>query len=105
MSDTRVRVCSAEDIDEDTGRAFDIAGKRIAIFRTGACVFAIGDECPHGNASLADGYVENGTVECPFHSGRFDLATGEPLSPPVTEPVPVYETKLESGDIWLILPA
>lgn len=51
---------------------------------------AISDVCSHGAVSLSDGEVEDCTVECWLHGSRFDLRTGEPLSPPAVRPVPVY---------------
>jgi nitrite reductase (NADH) small subunit len=59
------------------GRAFDIAGERIAIFNTRVGgVFAVQANCPHKGAPLADGLVGGTTVICPLHSWKFDLANG-----------------------------
>jgi 3-phenylpropionate/trans-cinnamate dioxygenase ferredoxin subunit len=51
---------------------------------------AISDICSHGAVSLSDGEVEDCTVECWLHGSKFDLRTGEPLSPPAVRSVPVY---------------
>lgn len=42
---------------------------------------AIEDACNHAGASLASGPREGGVVACPLHAYRFDLRTGELLSP------------------------
>ena len=55
---------------------------------------AISDICSHGAVSLSDGEVEGCTVECWLHGSKFDLRTGEPLSPPAVRPVPVYPLTL-----------
>ncbi len=57
--------------------------------------------CSHGQASLADGYLEDFLIECPLHQGTFDIRTGEPVDPPCTEPVRVYPTKVEDGFIYV----
>ena len=62
------------------GRTFNIAGERIAIFRTRADqVFATQAHCPHKNGPLADGLLGGSTLICPLHSWKWDLSTGEAL--------------------------
>ncbi|MBV8068951.1 MAG: Rieske (2Fe-2S) protein [Acidobacteriaceae bacterium] len=59
------------------GRSFEIAGERIAVFRTrGGRLFATQADCPHRNGPLADGLVGGSTVICPLHGWKFDLSTG-----------------------------
>ncbi|MFL6449416.1 MAG: Rieske (2Fe-2S) protein [Bryobacteraceae bacterium] len=63
------------------GRNFEIAGERIAVFRTRRGeVFATQAKCPHKNGLLADGLVGDGSVVCPLHAWKFDLTTGEALT-------------------------
>jgi 3-phenylpropionate/trans-cinnamate dioxygenase ferredoxin subunit len=40
-------------------------------------------------------------VECPRHGSAFDLETGEPHALPATQPVPVYDVKLEDDVVYL----
>jgi len=56
---------------------------------------ALNDLCSHGQVSLSDGEVEGATVECWLHGSRFDLGTGQPLSPPAVRAVPVYPLTVE----------
>ena len=60
-------------------------------------VYVIGDRCTHGDVSLSDGFVEDGTVECWAHGARFDLRSGKPLSLPAYEPVPVFAVTIVDG--------
>ncbi len=39
----------------------------------------------------------DGTIQCAWHGARFDCATGEVKQVPATEPLPVYEVKVEDG--------
>ena len=59
------------------------------MFRVGDVVYAIGDRCSHAEASLAEGEIFDGEVECPRHGSAFDLATGMPQTLPATRPVPL----------------
>lgn len=73
------------------------------MFRVEDDVYAIGDRCTHAEASLSEGEVFDGAVECPRHGSEFDLKTGSPASLPATTPVPTYEVEVENGTVFLIL--
>jgi len=45
---------------------------------------AVDDRCPHMSAPLSIGDLDGCVVACPLHSGRFDLATGDPVQMPTT---------------------
>ncbi|MGO3889944.1 MAG: non-heme iron oxygenase ferredoxin subunit [Paenalcaligenes sp.] len=64
-------------------------------------VHASQDLCTHGNASLSEGYIENGAIECPLHQGTFDILTGEALTAPCKLPLRVYHVKVEEDRIYL----
>lgn len=98
-----VELTRVETLPDDTGRRFDISGHRIAVFRVGDDVYAIGDRCSHAEASLAEGDLFDTEVECPRHGSAFDLTTGEPNALPATKPVPTYEVKVEDGVVLLHL--
>jgi 3-phenylpropionate/trans-cinnamate dioxygenase ferredoxin subunit/ethylbenzene dioxygenase ferredoxin subunit len=73
----------------------------ITIFHTDSGLFAIDDTCTHQDASLADGWVEDCTVECPLHESCFDLRTGEVSGPPAKIAVRTHRVGVEDGQIWL----
>ena len=99
----RVEITDVESLPRDRGVRVTVGDHRIAMFRIGDDVFAIGDRCSHAEASLAEGEIWDGHVECPRHGSEFDLKTGEPTSLPATAPVPVYEVSVEDGKIYLDL--
>jgi len=77
----RVTLGPISAIPEGEGRNFVIDGRRVAVFRArDGSVFATQAECPHKNGPLADGLLGSGTLICPFHSLKFDLATGKALN-------------------------
>ena len=109
MSDVSVateeyRVAGLSEIPLGEGRAFEVDGTRVAVFRTRAGgVFATQAECPHKRGPLADGLVGGTTVVCPLHDRIYDLATGAALVGECdirTYPVRV----LDDGAILLALP-
>lgn len=97
-----IEVARFDDLPEGRGVAVEVDGERIAVFRLGDAVHAIGDRCSHAEASLAEGEVFDGEVECPRHGSPFNLITGEPQALPATAPVPVYPTTVRDGIVYLI---
>lgn len=74
----------------------------IAVFNDGGDFFALDDTCSHENASLSDGWIEDGVVECPLHAGKFCLSSGEVLSMPATENVACHRLLVANGEIRLV---
>ena len=101
----RIEVGDLRTLPEAKGVRLDVGPHRIAVFRIGDEVYAIGDRCSHAEASLSEGAVweSDCTVECPRHGSEFDLRTGEALSLPATRPVPVYPVTIEDGSVYVTL--
>ncbi len=56
----------------------------VLVVHTSSGLAAIDDRCPHMAAPLSIGALDGCVVACPLHSGRFDLATGDPVQMPTT---------------------
>jgi 3-phenylpropionate/trans-cinnamate dioxygenase ferredoxin subunit len=65
--------------------------------------YAVGDRCSHADFSLSEGEVwaDEREIECWKHGSTFSLETGEPQSLPATTPVPVYDVRVEGGDVMV----
>ncbi len=99
-------LCQADQVPDDTGlRVQPEGGPAIAVFKVGGCYHALDDLCTHGEASLAEGYVEDGAIECPWHAGKFDIRTGKPLSAPCIVPVRTHALEQRGAAIFRIVPA
>ena len=98
-------LCDADDVPQDFGlRAEPDGHAAIAVFRLGDAFHATADTCTHGAASLCDGHVEDGQVECPWHAGRFDIRTGQATASPCTDPLRVYPTRVVDGIVQALVP-
>lgn len=100
---SRYPIAKKGDIPRGEGRAFPYDDRMIAIFNDEEVYFAIDDFCPHQGASLACGYVENGTVACPWHAWRFRLSDGAWLDNPKIK-VDAFPVEIEGEQIYLIVP-
>ena len=99
------RVASMAEVPEGELRAFDLTGARVALVHVEQELFAIADECPHDQRSLAEGSLghDEDSVVCPGDGSEFDLRTGEPLDGPAVDPVPVFPVRERDGWIEVVL--
>lgn len=97
----RVEVGLLEELPRGRGHRVEFGPHRVALFRVGDEVYAIGDRCSHAEASLSEGELYGTEVECPRHGSAFDVTTGEVLGLPATRPVPVYRVAVEDGTVYL----
>jgi nitrite reductase (NADH) small subunit len=101
----RVLIGNADQIPRGEGRAFAIAGRRIALFHTQSGeVFATQAECPHLHGPLADGLTGASTVICPLHERAYDLRTGQGLNGEQSVLAVYPISRGEDGRIWLTMP-
>jgi nitrite reductase/ring-hydroxylating ferredoxin subunit len=105
MSDQTVRVCSASDIPENSVRQFEIGDKTLAVYNIDGAYYATNDECTHGAASLADGFLDGDVIECNLHFGAFHVPTGKPVAQPCSIALRTYKVTVENDDILVDLNA
>lgn len=107
LKETRVRIAiDPADVVEGEPKQLCVVGRGpIAIYKVDGEYFATEDTCTHGDASLADGLQEGFVIECPFHSGTFDIRTGKALTSPVSEDLRTYRVTLEGGELIVYLDA
>lgn len=101
MPDTFSPAFKLDDLPEGESRRCEFDGATVALFRVEGCVYATQDECTHGRASLADGYLIGNEVECPLHQGMFNVRTGAVTSAPCTQALKTYAVDIRDGVIHL----
>ena len=93
------RICAVADVAPDSAISVEVGRNDVAIVNSNGQFYAIADECSHASIPLSEGDVGDGEIECYLHGSRFDLATGEPLGLPATEPVAVYPCQVSGEDV------
>ncbi len=96
-------IARSEEIEEGKGRPYQLKGHRIAIIRHAGSLYALDDLCPHADASIAFGPVENGCIACPWHYAEFDLRTGAVLSGPSPRGIRTYRVREGDGIVEICL--
>jgi 3-phenylpropionate/trans-cinnamate dioxygenase ferredoxin subunit len=105
MSDG-IRVAAVDDVEPGEALVLDTAvtatDEPISLFRDDdGTYYALDDTCSHEDASLADGWVEAGEVECPLHATRFCLKDGVPMCLPATKPVRTHQVEVRGDEVFL----
>ncbi|HET9289121.1 MAG TPA: cytochrome P450 [Gaiella sp.] len=93
----------ADDSPEGVLRRVEVEGRAVCVGRTAGGWVAFDDTCTHEECSLAEGELDGGVVVCPCHGSEFDVRTGDVLTPPALEPLPIYEARQEEGALLVRL--
>ncbi|HKY26134.1 MAG TPA: cytochrome P450 [Gaiella sp.] len=96
-------VGEAGDAPEGHLRRVEAGGRAVCIGRLGGAWIAFDDTCTHEECSLAEGELDGSVVVCPCHGSEFDVRTGDVLTPPALEPLPIYEAREDDGALLVRL--
>ena len=76
-----IEIGKAAELRQQEVSCFQYNGQKFVLIYNNQQFFLLDDECPHKAASLCEGRVHNGAIECPWHKARFELTSGKGLSP------------------------
>jgi 3-phenylpropionate/trans-cinnamate dioxygenase ferredoxin component len=93
----------AIDVPRDTVKAVMLNGVSLLLIHTEDGLYAIENRCSHAEEPLACGRVKYGWISCPAHGARFDLGTGEALTPPATAAIRTYPVRIDGDAISVAL--
>ena len=81
--------------------AIEVDGIPVCVVKVADEVFAVADTCTHSEASLSEGEVTGGKIECWLHGAEFDLKTGEALTPPATQVLKTFNVKRNGNQLTI----
>ena len=95
------RLGPADQIPYGEGRAFEVGGEQVAVFRKrDGSLRALSAVCPHKGGPIADGQIDGSIVLCPLHMNAFELSTG--CSTTGQEPLRSWQVEVDdAGEIVL----
>lgn len=97
------RAASLATIPPGGVKGVDLGDTPIALYNLDGRIYATHGICTHALAFLAEGFVEDGKIECPLHQGQFDIRTGKALCSPVTQAIKTFAAKVEGDDVFVDL--
>jgi nitrite reductase/ring-hydroxylating ferredoxin subunit len=78
------RLLATEALPAGSMRRISQGDLDVLLAHTSAGIVVVDDRCPHMSAPLSIGTLDGCLIDCPLHSGRFDLSTGETVKMPTT---------------------
>ena len=103
MAGEWVKVGPEGEVAEGEMSSFGAGDRMVAIANVDGDLHAFDDTCTHQGCSLAEGELDDTTVQCPCHGSQFDVTTGEVIGGPATESVDVYQLRVESGEVQVLI--
>jgi nitrite reductase/ring-hydroxylating ferredoxin subunit len=98
-----VVVARKDELRDGQMKLVRIGDRRIVLARTDKGYVAFDDRCSHRGASLADGVLIGGTVQCLWHGSRFDCATGKVTGGPARDAISTYKVSEQPDGIAVAL--
>ncbi|HCG91611.1 MAG TPA: Rieske (2Fe-2S) protein [Dehalococcoidia bacterium] len=95
------KVASLEEIDDGHTISIEIGDDQVLVANVGGVIYATDDVCSHAYAMLSEGDLDGDQIECPLHGALFSLKTGEPSSPPASEPIRTFQVEIDGNDIYV----
>lgn len=78
---------------------FELDGEELLLCNVEGEPHVIANRCPHAGVALAPGVLRGCVLECPFHGGKLDVRTGEPVAAPIRRDVRRFPVRA-AGDGW-----
>src|SRR5690348_4929285 len=99
------KAAALSELSEGSAIGVHVGTTPIALYQLDGAVYATHGICTHAMAILADGFVEDGKIECPLHQALFDIKSGKALSGPATEDLRTYAVKIDGDEVLIDLDA
>jgi nitrite reductase/ring-hydroxylating ferredoxin subunit len=95
-----VRVAELTSVPPGKARVVTIGRYEVALFNVDGNYYALENACPHQGGPIAEGWIENLTVTCPWHAWCFDLRTGG-LTLGDFAQIPRFDVRVEQDGVYL----
>lgn len=99
------RVAGVKQVPAGEMLGVSIGKRKIAIYHLEDDSWAATDNvCSHAFALLTEGWLDGDSVECPLHSGRFDVRSGKGLCAPIDKDIATFPIRVEGADVFVSVP-
>ena len=96
-------VGKVSDFKDDLIRVFKVGDEDVAVVLHEGKFHAFSGHCSHSGYSFDWSLIRPGDmIVCSSHFSFFELATGVPVSGPATEPLAIYEARVEGEDVVVV---
>jgi chlorite dismutase len=98
-----VEACPLDELAPGETKTVFLEGKMVGLFNVGGTIYALNNRCTHARGPLTEGTVnvDECSVVCPWHYGKFDLKTGTALDGVVRKPVETYQVEVRDSMVYV----
>ena len=100
MSESWIRVSTAEELESSGHRVVQIPGAPVLVLWNDGTPRAIDNRCPHLGFPLHRGDIKDGLLDCHWHHARFDISCGATLDP-WADDVDCYSVEVRDTEVYL----
>ncbi len=101
--DNLLFLCKSADLAPGSILKVEREAGALAVYNLEGEFFATDDRCTHGLASLSNGDIVDGEIECTMHFGTFDIKTGEPRQSPCSVAIKTYKVEVRGDDVFAVI--
>lgn len=101
MSSQFLKVAEKKDIPPGEMKVVSLANEQVCLINIDDNFYAIGNVCTHQGGPLNEGIRDGYELECPWHLAKFDIRTGNVISPPAERSVSSYDLRIEDNNILI----
>ena len=92
------------DLEDDVVVAVNSGSFSFAVVKHDGKIHVLDGKCTHEGGPLGEGYIDNGELICPWHSGAYSIDTGaaNENTPWVTD-IKAYRARVDAttGDVYV----
>ncbi|MEO0412050.1 MAG: Rieske 2Fe-2S domain-containing protein [Pseudomonadota bacterium] len=102
---TLLKLCDLADLPDKRAVVHGAEEIAVALCRVGDRVYGFEARCSHALKPLDGARARGGSLMCPHHGARFDLATGKHLAAPAVRGIKAYEIRIENEEVFVVMSA
>mgnify|MGYP002638820378 CR=1 FL=1 len=95
------KVCAVSLLRDGEGRPLRAGKERVAVFLSGARVYALSNACRHQGGPIGEGKILDGCITCPWHGWQYEPENGK-SPPPFEEVIGTYPVRVVDGDVYVL---
>ncbi len=104
MSKKEYYAAKVNDFKNGEMKTISVNGNEILLCKVDDSFSALAAHCTHYGAPLSEGVLSGDRIVCPWHHACFNAKTGDLLEPPARDSLPIYEVRIDGGNIYVALP-